>query len=96
MSESEITIPIPHSNYNECIIIEKYGDIYSLVAGAKSQKAEGTVYKKWGFPQDGNKKPREKAVPWKISLGNRTDAIEVIKRIAEEFGLSIKDDDIGF
>ena len=96
MSEMEVTIPIPHSNYNECIIIEKYGDQYSLVSGVLSQKADGTVFKKWGFPQDKDKKPREKAIPWKITLGNRNDAIEIIKSIALEFGLQLAKDDIGF
>jgi hypothetical protein len=87
MSEFEITVDIPNSQYNEIIIVNKYGDRYSLVLGYKGK--EGTNGKKWCFPQTKDRKPAEKAVPWGIPLGNKTDAIEVVKKIAEAFGIEM-------
>ena len=81
LSEFEISIPIPNSNYGEVIIIEKYGDTYSLILGRASQNSEGTVWKQWGFPQDKDKNPRPKAIPWKIPLGNYTDAVDVLAKL---------------
>lgn len=86
MSEFEITIDLPGSQYGEVIVIEKYGDIYSLVLGGKGQGG-GTVFKKWGYPQF-KKEPGKKAVPWKIPLGNQRDAVTVIKQIAKAFGIN--------
>lgn len=86
--EFEITIPIPNSQYGEIIVVNKYGDQFSLVAGGVSKA--GQNYMKWGFPQGSDKKPREKAIPWKLNLGNRNEAIEVVKAIATAFGLEAK------
>ncbi len=85
MSEFEITIPIPDSKFSDTIIINKYGDQYSIVAGGISK--EGKNYMKWCFPQGPDREPREKAVPWKISLGNRDEAVEVVTKIAKAFGI---------
>jgi hypothetical protein len=89
MSEFELTVEVPNSQYGDIIIINKYGDRYSLVAGGSSKKG-GSNYMKWCFPQGQDKKPREKAVPWGVPLGNKNDAIEVIKGIAKAFGLEVK------
>lgn len=85
MSEFEIMIPIEGSAYNECIIINKRGDQYSLILGYQGKGAQTTVMK-WCYPQR-DKQPAEKAVPWKILLGNRNEAQELIKKIAQAFGL---------
>lgn len=87
MSEFEISIEIPGSQYGEVIIIEKYHDQYGLVLGRKGT-AQGTLFKKWCFPEF-KKEPGKKAVPWKIPIGNATDAIDVIKQIAGAFGLTV-------
>lgn len=98
MSEHEITIPLPGSNYGEVIIIEKYNDQYGLVLGS-SGKNGGTVYKKWCYPQF-KKEAAEKAVPWKLPLGNRIDAVKVVTQIAQAFGVNVsmvqKGDDVPF
>ena len=96
MSEFEITIDLPNNQYNETIVINKYNDRYSLVLGYKGK--EGTNGMKWCFPQGPERKPREKSVPWSIPLGNKNDAIEAIKKIANAFGLTTEktDDDIPF
>ena len=90
MSEYEITVDIEGSQYNEVIIINKYHDTYSLALGGKSK--DGNVYFKWVFPQGKDRQPMEKAIPLKIPLGNRTDAVETIRKIAIAFGLSIEGD----
>jgi hypothetical protein len=97
MSEYEITIELPGSQYNEVIIIEKYGDQYGLCLGARG-KAGSTVFKKWCYPQF-KKEPAERAVPWKLPLGNRADAVKVVTKIAQAFGVIVsgnKDDDIPY
>ena len=88
MSEFEVKIEIPNSQYGETLVINKYGDQFSLVAGGVGKN--GNSYMKWCFPQGPDKQPREKAVPWGIRIGNKTDAVEVVKKIATAFGLEIK------
>jgi len=106
MSEFEINIDLPGSAFNECILVEKYKNEYALVLAKKGDKG-GTVWKKWVYPQIGKGKIAEKAIPLKIPLGNATDAITVIKQIANAFNLQIveggkvvlakpEDDDIPF
>lgn len=88
MSEFEISVPVPNSQYGDVVIINKYGDQYSIVSGGSSKKG-GTNYMKWCFPQGADKQPREKAVPWGIRIGNKNEAIEVVTGIAKAFGLKV-------
>jgi len=83
MSEFEVFIDLPGNQYDECIFLDKYGEQYGLILGRKGNK--GTNFKQWCFPEY-QKKPREKAVPWRIPLGRRDDAVEVIAQIAKAFG----------
>ena len=87
-AEFEITIELPWNQYNEIIIVNKYNDKYSLALGYKGK--DGTNGMKWCFPQGPDRKPKEKAVPWTVPLGNRLEAIETIKQIAKAFGLEAK------
>jgi hypothetical protein len=84
MSEFEISIPIEGSQYNERIIVNKYGDQYSLVLGREGQ-GNGTVYMQWCHPSDKDKKPRPKAVPWKIPLGNYVQATTMLQALLAVF-----------
>lgn len=87
MSEFEITIDITGSQYNEVIIVEKYGDKYGIGLGQKS-KVGGTVYKKWTYPQvrkDSKNFPAEKAIPLKIVFGSWDDSVIIVKKLAEIF-----------
>ena len=89
MSDFEIQIDLPGSQYNECILVELYKDQYSLMLAVKG-KADSTVYKKWTYPQvrkDGKNYPAEKAIPLKLPLGNRDDAVKVIRALAAAFGI---------
>ena len=87
MSEFEITIELPGSQYGECIIVDKYNDQYGLSLAKKGTKG-GTVFKQWCFPGY-KKEPGKKAVPWKLPLGNMDDARQVAKQIAEAFGWAV-------
>ena len=88
MSEFELVIDLPGNQYSEILLINKYNDRYSIALGYKGK--EGTNGMKWGFPQGLDRKPKEKAVPWSVPLGNRTESIAVIKQIAKAFGLEAK------
>ena len=80
MAEFEIFLRADGSEYGDGVILDKYGDRYSLIAAQESKSAVGTVYKRWAFPQGRDKKPLEKAVPMGVRLGNRTQAIQILKQ----------------
>jgi len=84
MSEFEVSIPIEGSQYNEIIMVNKYGDQYSLVLG-RSGKADGTNYMQWCHPSDKDKQPRPKAVPWRIPLGNYIQATAMLQALLAVF-----------
>ena len=81
----EISIELPGNQYGEVIVIEEYQGVYGLVLSKKGDKG-GTVFKKWCFPEF-KKEPGKKAVPWKLPLGNRDDAVKVIRALAAAFGI---------
>ena len=78
MSEFELFFRNGSSDYGDGVVLNKHGDRYSLVAAHESQNG-GTVYKEWAFPQDKEKKPRAKAIPLGVRLGNRTQAIGILR-----------------
>ena len=87
-------------DYGSLIILNKYGDRYSLICGRKSAKAEGTPWKDWCFPQDKDKKPKAKAIPMGVRLGNLTDARQFAHWLLDNLDPSSKaepnDDDTPF
>lgn len=84
MSELEIFFEYPNDQYGQGIMLEEYNDRINLVSAQKAQ-GNGTVYKKWVFPQTKDRQPAEKAIPHKIYLGNnRESAIEMLRKIAIE------------
>jgi hypothetical protein len=104
MSEFELSIKLESSKYNELIVLEKRGDDYGIALAQESQNG-GTNYMKWVFPQrrvDGKNVPNEKAIPFRIPLGNRTEALAIIEKIREALGGNTKpnnkpvEDDIPF
>lgn len=74
MSEFEATFKIESSKYDEIVIVQKYGDGYKILAGKASNKADGTHWLRWVFPQGKDKQPMEKAIPLQINLGNIVEA----------------------
>ena len=91
--DEDFAIPIPGSKYGEIIIINEYKGQYSLVLG---RETEEKTYMQWVFPQGKDRQPAEKAIPLKIPLGNRDDAVETVRQIAIAFGLSIEGNDGAF
>ena len=81
MSEFEVVIPVESSKYGDCVIAQKYGDGYKLLAGRVSNKPDGTPWLRWVFPQGKDKQPLEKAIPLQISLGNLTEARAILTQI---------------
>ena len=82
MAELEVFIKYPDNKYGEGIMIEEYNDRISLVLAQEGQ-GNGTVWKKWVFPQNKERMPMEKAIPHKIYLGhNRETAIDMLRQIA--------------
>jgi len=70
-------IALKDSKYNEGVQLEEYNGSFSLVT---AREAEGKVYLKWGFPQTKDRKPLEKSIPWKVTIGgSKAEAIETLK-----------------
>lgn len=78
MSEFELFFRNGSSDYGDGVVLNKHGDTYSIVTARESQNG-GTVYKDWAFPQDKDRKPRAKAIPLGAKLGNRTQAIGILR-----------------
>ena len=88
MSEFEVTIKLESSKYNELVVLEKRGDDYGIALAQESQN-NGTNYMKWVFPQkrvDGKNVPNEKAIPFRIPLGNRTEAVSLLLQLLAALG----------
>ena len=61
------------------IVLQEYNGSFELVRANKSRNSEGTLYLKWGFPQGKNQSPSEKAIPWKLELGNAHEALAALQ-----------------
>jgi len=66
-----------NSKYNEGILLDDYNGVLSLVAAQEAE--DGTIYKRWIHPSTKDRKPSEKAIPWKITLGEPRVALEKLK-----------------
>jgi len=68
--------------WGQGIIVECYNNVWSLVLGNRNDNG---IYKKWCYPQKHGKlrEPWDKAVPWKVPLGNATEAIDRLRQIAK-------------
>jgi hypothetical protein len=82
MSEFEISFKLEGNEYGDCVILQKYGDNYSIISGY-TNKETNTPGMRWGFPQDKDRKPREKSIPWKINLGNLKSARSIFEQALE-------------
>ena len=78
MSEFELFFRVEGSKYGEGAMLNKYGDNYSIVAARESLKG-GTIYKDWAFPQDKDRQPKAKAVPMGVKIGDRNQAIGILR-----------------
>ena len=85
MSEEKPFYANEGSQYGEGIIMDEYNGSISLVS---ARKKEDKVYMEWCYPQarDGSRKPIEKSLPWKITLGDREAAIKAMRFFLAELG----------
>lgn len=78
-------IKLDGSEYGEGVGVEEYNGTISLVLSQLGEN--GNVYKRWCYPQVGKKgenKPLDKAIPWKISIGNdKRSAIIMLGRLGK-------------
>jgi len=91
------------TKYHSGIELDEYQGSYSLV-NAKRGKDE-IIYKEWVYPQR-DKKPIEKCIPWKITIGGSAEeAIETLQYFIELLsgdsapkyvGPDTEDDDLPF
>lgn len=67
------------SQYSEGVLLDEYHGKYSLVSARQGN--DGTVYMQWAYPQkrDGSKTPIDKAVPWKVTFGNKGQAVNALR-----------------
>jgi len=69
----------PESEYNDGVMLEYRNGEYSLVKARRG--AGGTAYMDWCYPQGKGRMPGAKAIPWKIPLGKRETALDILGQI---------------
>lgn len=67
-----------NEEYHSGAALDEYKDIIS-VCSAQISKKDGECYKRWAFPQVADRKPGEKALPVSIRLGDKDNAIKILK-----------------
>jgi len=87
MSEERTFYANEGSKYGEGLVLDEYKGSFSLVA---ARKKNDEVYLEWCYPQvrDGSRKPIEKSLPWKVTLGDREKAIEALRFFLVQLGAS--------
>ena len=95
--------------YSQGIVLDEYNGKLSLCSANEGN--DGKIYLQWCFPQDKDKKPRPKSLPWKITLGNISQAVDILEtylgvlnkmiddvpdRKVESAGLAVDDSSIPF
>jgi len=63
--------------YGGGVLLDEYNNRWSLVSAREGN--DGTVYMQWAFPQGSDRKPRAKAVPWKVTFGNKGATIKALQ-----------------
>ena len=77
---SEITSIAMGNQYNDVILLDEYNGQISIVSAREGK--DGKTYPQWVFPQDKDRQPREKAIPLKVTLGDRQQAAAVLRQLA--------------
>jgi len=72
----------PNGQFGEGVIFQEYKDKFYLIAGGKGN----TVWKRFCFPQKKDKQPTEVAIPMSVNLGDRYEAIEMLKSFLKALG----------
>ncbi len=71
------------SQFGDGVVLNEYRNEFSL---AVAKQKDGKTFMEWVFPQkkDGSKQPIDKSLPWKIKLGNREEAIALLRFFLEK------------
>lgn len=86
-----------NSEYGKGIELNEYKGRFFI--HASKEGSDGKVYSDWAFPQDRDRKPKDKAIPVKVELGDRPTAIKALRYLLSELGDEAGepvDDDIRF
>lgn len=70
--------PYPDDKYRGGVVLQEYNGILELVAAGRGN-GNGTVYTKWCYPKTKEGWPSDKALPWKITLGNDREAVKLLE-----------------
>ena len=76
-----------NEQYGEGLVLEKYNEQFGIYSAQESRDPNGTLYKKWAFPQrrqDGKNVPSDKAIPLGVKLGNQREAINILRYFLEQ------------
>jgi len=73
------------SEYNEGVIFQEFKDNFYLVAGGEGN----TVWKKFCFPQKKDGQPTDKAIPMSVNLGDRYEAVEMLKKFLKALNAKV-------
>jgi hypothetical protein len=65
--------------YNEGIVLDVYKNEYGLCVAEEGK--DGKIYKRWVFPQTKDREPTAKAIPWRITLGVKQQAIQRLEQL---------------
>lgn len=66
----------PTDNKGKGLLLQEYNERFSIVAAFKP--VQGTVKINWGKPEIKGELS-EKSYPWKVTLGNHTQSIKLLK-----------------
>jgi len=73
-----------NQEYGRGVQLDEYNGVFSLIAAREG--TDGKIYKEWAFPQDKDRRPRDKAIPVKVDLGDKDQAIEALLVFLRELG----------
>lgn len=72
------------SEYGEGVLLDEYHGNWSLVSARKG--GDGEIYMQWCYPQDKDRKPRNKSIPWKINFGSKPNAEAILRYLLKTLG----------
>jgi hypothetical protein len=90
MSIEEKTYIEIDDQYRSGVCLNEYNGEISICSA--HQDNNDTVYLDWIFPQTKDRKPSEKTLPWKITLGKPEKAAKHLRWLAEMTGALEKTD----
>lgn len=68
----EETFVVIEEKYGRGVVLDEYkGDI--SICSAQKGKKDDKLYLQWMYPQGSERKPIEKSLPWKLTIGGSTE-----------------------